>query len=97
MKSPQQREERRSSVRSPTDDPASLHVLNPLSSAHSKVRVVEVSQEGLKLRVPELLHPGTMVQVRFRDRIVLGEVRYCLPAGAEFYIGVQIRDVFPNP
>ena len=56
--------------------------------------MLNLSNEGLKLRVHEPLHPGTMVQVQVRNKIVLGEVRYCLSAGADFHIGIQIRDVF---
>src|SRR5580658_8753810 len=46
-------DDRRRGGRVPTDDPASMHVLNPLSTARVEVRVLDVSKDGLRLRVPE--------------------------------------------
>ena len=89
--------ERRRSVRVPSDDPARLQVFSPLSPARSDVRVLDVSTHGLKLHVPEYLQPGTVVQIRLANSVVLGEVRYCLPASVGFHVGVSLEDVFENP
>ncbi len=88
--------ERRSCVRILTDDPASMKVLNPFSPSRWDVRVLDVSAQGLKLCVPEFLHPGTAIQIRLEHTIALAEVRYCLACGAEFYVGVQFQDIFPR-
>jgi hypothetical protein len=49
------------------------------------------------LRVPAAMLPGTMVQVRFLDRIALGEIRYCIPVASEYYVGVRFQDVMEMP
>ena len=51
---------------------------------------------GLKLQVPEFIHPGTAIQIRLKRTIALAEVRYCHPAGTEFHVGVRLQDVFPS-
>jgi len=90
------RVERRSALRIPTDDPASLKALNPLSQSRLDIRIVDTSKHGFKVRVPEYVEPGTIVQIRLRNQIALAEVRYCLSVGTEFHIGVEIQDVFPS-
>jgi hypothetical protein len=87
--------DRRRFVRVPADEPASLRVLNPVSFARSPARVLDMSPEGLKLRVSEFLHPGSTIQIRLADTIAFGEVRYCKPAGSAFHVGVQLQDSFP--
>ena len=90
-----QQPERRSEARSAVDQEATIKVLNPLeTSERSSARVVEVSGTGLKLRVSDALMPGTLVQIRVGDKLLLGEVRYCNPNGAGFLAGVRLQDVF---
>jgi hypothetical protein len=88
--------ERRSDARVPLDAPIWFRVLDfpaPLREG----RIVNVSKKGFKLRVPEALQPGVSVQARIGGKIVMAEVRYCLPHGAEFHVGIKIQDVFPIP
>ncbi|HLX44816.1 MAG TPA: PilZ domain-containing protein [Bryobacteraceae bacterium] len=80
-----------------TDMAASIRMLSPASSGRAHARVLDTSRDGLKLRVPEFLHPGATIQVRVTDTVAFGEVRYCQPAGSAFHVGVQIRDSFPAP
>ena len=87
---------RRREVRFPVNEECSLHVLNPFSDTRRKVRLLDVSKGGLKLRLPQSLDPGAQVQVGLRDALVLGSVRYCRSAGPDFEIGIQIDDVFPR-
>jgi hypothetical protein len=89
--------ERRRGGRVPTDDPAFMQVLNPLATNRVEVRVLDVSRDGLKLRVPEFLPPGSVIQVRMENSIALGEVRYCRALQAGFDAGVQLQDVFESP
>ena len=74
-----------------------MHVLHPLSTARIDVRVLDVSKDGLRLRVPEFLQPGSVIQVRLESSIALGEVRYCRAAHGGFDAGIQLQDVFENP
>jgi hypothetical protein len=95
----EQEPERRVDPRAPLDEPASVKILHPVVTSGDRVegRAVNLSRSGLKLRIPEPMLPGTMVQVRFMDRIALGEIRYCIPTGAEFYVGVRFQDVMEMP
>jgi hypothetical protein len=92
-------QEKRVDPRAPIDEPASVKILHPATTSHERMdgRAVNLSRSGLKLRVPEPLLPGTVVQVRFLDRIALGEIRYCIPTGTEFYVGVRFQDVMEMP
>ena len=76
------------------DSPARIKVLDPMVSLGPSIhgRVVDVSGKGLKVRAPHSILHGSVVQVRFRDRIVLGRVKYCLPIESEFYIGVRLKE-----
>jgi hypothetical protein len=87
--------ENRRSPRVEADDPAVLRVLKPERSPRIKMRIVEASKGGLKLRLPRQLMTGTIVQVYVRELFILGEVRYSIPVGAFFHAGVKIQDVFP--
>jgi hypothetical protein len=88
--------ENRKSPRVATDDAAVLTVMKPERSARIEIKVVNTSKEGLRLLVPRELMTGTIVQVHVRELFMLAEVRYCIPAGASFYAGVRIQDVFPS-
>jgi hypothetical protein len=85
--------ERRAGARFPTEDPARMKVLQPLGAKAAEVQVLDVSQDGLKLRVPANLQPGTIVQIVLKNAVMLAEVRYCVQAELGFQAGVQLRDV----
>lgn len=76
---------------------ATLTRLNPLLPERLEVHVLNLSAGGLKLHTPARLDPGTVVQLRLRLGLLTAEVRYCLPAGAEFHVGVSLSDVFLMP
>jgi hypothetical protein len=86
--------ERRSEVRAAEDSAARIKVLDPMVSLGPSFqgRVVDTSIKGLKVRVPRSILQGSIVQVRFQDRIVLGKVKYCLPVEGEFHIGVRLSE-----
>jgi len=54
---------------------------------------MDVSRNGLKLRTPQFVARGAMVQVLIEEAIILGEVRYCIPVEGEFGMGIQILDL----
>jgi hypothetical protein len=85
--------ERRSEIRVLSREQARLKILRPLGEG-SDVRVLNISEHGLQLRVPEELQPGTLVQIHLRNAIALAEVRYCVPDGDEYQTGVEFQDVF---
>jgi hypothetical protein len=86
--------ERRIEIRIATDGPARVKVLDPLISLGPSFQasLVDTSDKGLKLQVPRSILPGSVVQIRLQDRIVLGEVRYCNPSGSEFHIGLRLKE-----
>jgi hypothetical protein len=94
--------ERRRAVRLKTDELACLRILNPASPDPIEIRVLNVSKGGFKLCVKQFLQRGTTVQIRHRETIAQGEVRYCVPAGGRFqetgfYVGVQIQELLRIP
>jgi hypothetical protein len=87
-------EEKRRETRVAPGDLGSMHLLHPLSMDRLGVRIVDVSQHGMKLRVRECLSSGMLVQIRVKDTFVLGDVRYCVRADDKFfYVGIHIQDV----
>jgi len=77
------------------DECVTLKILNPISTSREKLnaQVIGHSDPGATLRMKAPILIGTMVQVRFPDRIALGEVRGCNPSGGEFVIEVDFQDV----
>ncbi len=73
--------------------PARVKVLNPLTSTGPSMHaeLLNFSEEGLQVRVPQSILIGSTVQVRTRDGIAFGEVRSSAPSGAEFEIGVVVE------
>ena len=85
--------ERRLEVRIATDEPARMKVLQPLGPA-IEIRVLDVSRSGLKISVPEMLAPGTVIQIHMKTAIAFAEVRYVSPCGDDLHAGVRFQDVF---
>ena len=91
---PDQKHER-SEPRFVTGDDATLQELNPLSLDRQKVRILDVSRHGIGILTRKSIFPGTIVRIRIRNTIQVGEVRYCLKAGDEGYrIGLLLPKDF---
>jgi hypothetical protein len=88
--------EKRREHRIPSDDPGQMQTFSPFSPAKIQVQIMDVSRNGLKLRTSQFVSQGTIVQVRVKQAIILGEVRYCVAAGDKFDAGIQIQDVVPR-
>jgi PilZ domain len=84
--------ERRAHARIPTDEPATVRVLDDWTP-RLLGRVVNISESGLKVIIGALVYPGTLVQVRFKNIIAMAEVRYCIEKKAQFEIGLKVYDV----
>jgi hypothetical protein len=86
---------RRSEVRFSSGDRAIFQELNPLSVERQEVKIVDVSKNGLGILAPRSVLPGTIVQVRIRDDVEIGEVRYCSASGDQGYrIGLRLHKPF---
>ncbi len=58
-----------------------------------KVRVMRGSDSEVSVRVPHRVVVGDTVHLRARDRVAVGEVRYCAAIEAEFEIRVLVREI----
>jgi anti-sigma factor ChrR (cupin superfamily) len=71
----------RSELRFSTGDEAIFQELSPLSLERQQVKIVEVSKNGLGIVAPKSVLPGTIVQVRIKSNVELGEVLHCSASG----------------
>jgi anti-sigma factor RsiW len=85
-----EKEYERSELRFDTEGEATLQELHPLSLDRQKVKIVNVSKHGLGILSPKAIVPGTIVQLRIKDTVELGNVRYCAVfADKGFQIGLR--------
>src|SRR5690349_22266903 len=88
--------ERRKRVRHKAVGTAHLRVLNPRLEGAIEVEAIDQSDEGLAFRSPWPLAPGTTVQLRFQDQLLMGEVRHCLEESERrFRIGIRVDETMP--
>jgi hypothetical protein len=87
-------EERRKSQRVPTDDPARIKLLYPAISEAVPARILDVSKDGLKVELSQVLEPGSTIEVLFKRFVAIAEVRYSIRVGDAYHSGVLIQDVF---
>src|SRR5580765_4464630 len=82
---------RRCEPRFSAEGEATVQELHPLSLDRHKVKIVNVSKNGLGILGPKAILPGTIVQLRISDTIELGNVRYCAALeGGAFRIGLRL-------
>jgi len=74
-KADQKRE--RSEPRFSTGSEAIVQSVSPLSLDRQKVKIVDISKNGLGIIAAKAALPGTIMQVRINTAVELGEVRYC--------------------
>jgi hypothetical protein len=87
--------ERRCEPRLPAAEEIHIRVLNPLLPDALAARLLDRSTDGLSIRMDRSLPPGTLVQVRLKDSVALGDVRYCVRAEGAFRIGIHIESSMP--
>jgi anti-sigma factor ChrR (cupin superfamily) len=85
--------EMRSEHRIPTDDPATLEVLKPMSPDIWEVRIRDVSKSGMCVRTPKQIIRGAQVKIQRGAVTVCGEVRYCVPVGEMYHVGIRLLEV----
>jgi hypothetical protein len=88
--------EKRREHRIPSDLAGQMQAFSPFSPIKIRVQMADFSRNGLKLRTTQFVGRGAIVRVLIKEAIILGEVRYCVSAGAEFDAGIQILDVIPT-
>ena len=72
---------------------ARIKILNPITSIgpSAPAYLLTASPRSLHIRVSRLMFVGARVHVRSPLGQGFGSVRYCIPAGAEFQIGVRLE------
>ena len=83
--------QKRSEPRFDTDGEGTLQEIHPLSLDRRRVRIVNVSKNGLGLVSPKAILPGTIVQLRIKDIVELANVRYCSASDEGFRIGLRLH------
>ncbi|MEP6963145.1 MAG: PilZ domain-containing protein [Acidobacteriota bacterium] len=76
---------------------AIVHPISTEERERLEVYVMDISNNGMKLRVERPLVAGMQVQVLLRDLIILGEVRHCRQVSGRFNVGVLVQDVLRPP
>jgi hypothetical protein len=91
-------DERRCEIRMLVDKPASIKLLDPVTSTSppQRGRVMDESPGGMKIRVQRMMFPRTLIQIRVQEKMVLGVVKYCIQDSDEFLIGVRVVPDFPQ-
>jgi hypothetical protein len=85
----------RSEPRFSAGDRASFQELSPLSLDRQTVEIVDISKNGVGILAPRAALPGTIVQIRIKNTVELGEVRHCSPAGERGYrMGLRFHTRF---
>jgi hypothetical protein len=71
---------------------ARIKVLDPITSngPSGPAHLLNASTRSLHVRVPRSIFIGALVHVRSSIGLVFGYVRYCIPAGSGFQIGVRL-------
>ena len=84
----------RSEPRFCAGDHAVVQEINPLSIDRQAVEILDVSRNGLGILAPKSILPGTIVQVRIKSTVELGEVRHCSASGDDGYqIGIRLHNI----
>jgi hypothetical protein len=80
----------RSEPRFSTGSEAIVQSLSPLSLDRQKVKIVDISKNGLGILAAKAALPGTIMQVRINAAVELGEVRHCSASDDnEYRIGLR--------
>jgi hypothetical protein len=80
----------RSEPRFSSGSEAIVQELSPLSLERQKVKIVDISNNGLGILASKAALPGTIMQVRINTAVELGEVRYCSACkGNGYRIGLR--------
>ena len=82
---------KRSEPRFDTEGEGTLQELHPLSLERHRVRIVNVSKNGLGLVSLKAVLPGTIVQLRIKDVVELANVRYCSASDEGYRIGLRLH------
>jgi hypothetical protein len=81
--------ERRRSPRFARNDQVLLKQLSDVEGTFD-VRIVDASDNGMRIESTLPLRPGTLIQIEGRDTLLLGEVLYCQTINESHFLGVEL-------
>lgn len=84
--------ERRSEPRQAVDQPVT--VCDLATQRQMTATLVELSGRGVRLRLDELLRPGTPVTIQAEDALYLGEIMFSARDNGGCHAGVQVQTCF---
>jgi len=86
--------DRRQAVRYPVAERAVVTLCHPVESQSVPGHVMDVSAQGLRVRVPRAIYRGSQVQVQVEKAVVFGSIRYCRAIDSEHHdIGIAIDQI----
>lgn len=75
-------------------DLGTMALIHPPFAERLTVQIIDVSEDDVELCARQFVSSGTLVQIRVKDRFVLGEVRYCVQSDdSSFHVGVHVKTV----
>ena len=84
--------ERRSELRFEIDRPVRVTGLDA-SPVRCNGTVRNLSGRGMRLTVPEAIHPGATVRVDADNIMFLGEISYCVPESPGYSVGLMVEHI----
>ncbi len=91
---PDSHEEKRRAHRFATNSSAVLQVLNPFSVEHLDIYIADVCKDGMRVKVPIAVQRGSLVKVRIKKCLFLGEAGYCeLSSDSFFHVGIKLHEL----
>ena len=89
-------EERRREPRVPMDVEARVKCLDPLLTVgpSTRVRIVEISRSGMKIRAHREFQHGGVVQVIVKNTFFMGTIRHCQRVDGAFDTGLKLTESF---
>lgn len=82
--------ERRKEPRLNLKQDVAITVLGGMVAPTMNACVLDISGNGMRLRVPTKLPAGTAIKIDAKNALVLAEVARCMPDGKAFTIGVTL-------
>jgi hypothetical protein len=82
--------DRRREPRFKTSQPVVLTVMGTHTKPVMEGCVLNISDRGLRVRVPQPVPAGTVIKADAREIRMLGEVMRCVPVDGAYHLGVQL-------
>jgi len=72
-------------------------MLNPVAPERLPVKILNTSARGVYVGTTTFLPPGAEVRVFLRNIQLFGKIRYCVPNGDGFRVGIALTEEIRSP